>query len=46
MGAITVYGDVLWGVESDSARSTRNEMIAVATEAYRLRLKVPLLKSK
>ena len=37
MGAITVYGEVLWGVESDSARSTRNETIAVATEAYSLR---------
>ena len=37
---------MLYGVESDRARSVRNETSAVATEVRRLGLEVPVLESE
>ena len=47
-GTSTVYGEVLWGVESDSIRGPRNKTvaIAIATEACKLGLNVPVLESE
>ena len=41
-----LYGRVSSGAQSDSVRSVKNATIALATEAYKLRLNVRALESK